>query len=62
MTNADSCIEDNIHRLDELGHLYLVDTTKKHTALNLGWTNRIHLVFDLKIDLDNVQHYKTSTY
>ena len=64
VTNEDAIVlvEDNIHRLDELGRLYLVDTTKKHTAINLGWTTRIHLVFDLKLEnLDNVQHSKRTT-
>jgi len=66
LATDDNCmflVDDNIHRLDKLGQLYLVDTTKKHSALNLGWTNRVHLVFDLKIEnLDNVQHNKTVTH
>ena len=66
LATDDNCmflVDDNIHRLDKLGQLYLVDTTKKHSALNLGWTNRVHLVFDLKIEnLDNVQHDKTATH
>ena len=42
-------IEDNVYRLSEIGALYEVDTTKKHTALNLGWSDRIHIVFDKRI-------------
>lgn len=42
-------IEDNVYRLSEIGRLYKVDTLKKHTALNLGWNDRIHIVFDKRI-------------
>lgn len=62
----DDCIvlvEDKLHRLDKIGQLYLVDTTKKHAAFNLGWLRRIHLVFDLKLEnLDNVQYDRKFTH
>jgi hypothetical protein len=42
-------IEDNVYRLSEIGALYKVDTLQKHTAMNLGWNDRIHIVFDKRI-------------
>lgn len=65
LTTDEDCIfliEDVVYRLNEVGSLYIVDTLRKHTAFNLGWKNRTHLVFDLKIDLDNVRHSKTSPH
>jgi len=40
-------IEDIVHRMDKLGQAYHLDTTYKHSALNLGWEPRIHLMFSL---------------
>jgi len=65
LTTDENCIfliEDQVYRLNEVGKMYMVDTLKKHTALNLGWNDRIHLVFDLKMDLNNVRLNKTSTH
>ena len=64
VTNEDNIllVDDVVHRLDVPGALYEVDTTKKHTALNLGWEDRVHIVFDLKLDLDNVRYSKTFTH
>lgn len=42
-------IEDIVYRLSEVGRLYETNTLKKHTAVNLGWNDRIHLVFDKRI-------------
>lgn len=41
-------VEDTIVRMPEEGALYWLDTTKIHTALNLSWEERIHIVFCLK--------------
>lgn len=52
LTTDNDCmllVEDKIYRLHEVGRLYIVDTTKKHTALNLGYSERIHIVFDKRI-------------
>lgn len=64
VTNEDNIllVDDVVYRLDVPGALYEVDTTKKHTALNLGWEDRVHIVFDLKLDLDNVRYSKTFTH
>lgn len=41
-------VDDNLYKMPELGQAYMLDTTKKHTALNLGWDQRIHLVVCLQ--------------
>jgi hypothetical protein len=41
-------INDVVYKLPDVGQLYLVDTTKMHSALNLGYTERLHIVFGLK--------------
>lgn len=41
-------VDDKIYRMENLGKVYFLDTTKKHTALNLSWEERIHVVFCLK--------------
>jgi len=41
-------VDDNLYKMPELGQAYMLDTTKKHTALNLGWDKRVHLVVCLK--------------
>ena len=46
----DNCffvIDDKITRYPADGNWYIVDTTKKHTALNASWNDRIHLVGNL---------------
>ena len=40
-------IDDKITRYPADGNWYIVDTTKKHTALNASWNDRIHLVGNL---------------
>jgi len=49
-TNEDCMfiISDEIHKAQELGCLYELDATKKHTALNLSKEPRIHFVVCLK--------------
>jgi len=42
-------IEDKVHRLSEVGRLYKVDTLRKHSAINLGWNDRVHIVFDKRM-------------
>lgn len=37
-------IEDEIYRYPADGNYYIVDTTKKHTALNASFEERIHIV------------------
>ena len=37
-------LEDKIHRLNDDGTVYWVDTTKKHTAMNGSRKNRYHIV------------------
>lgn len=41
-------VDDNLYKMPELGQAYMLDTTKKHTALNLGWDKRVHLVVCLR--------------
>lgn len=46
----DNCfiiVEDKITRLPADGNYYIVDTTKKHTAVNASWEDRIHLIGNL---------------
>ena len=38
----------SFYKMPELGQAYMLDTTNKHTALNLSWENRVHAVFCLK--------------
>ncbi len=40
-------IEDKIVRYPADGNYYIVDTTKKHTAVNASWEDRIHLLGNL---------------
>jgi hypothetical protein len=40
-------IEDKIVRYPADGNYYIIDTTKKHTAVNASWTDRIHLLGNL---------------
>lgn len=51
-TNSDCMfiLEDKIYKMPNLGSAYKINTTKKHSALNLGWEDRIHLVFCIKRD------------
>lgn len=52
VTNEDSWFmtEDrSMHQMDELGSLYVLDATKKHSALMLSRDkNRVHIVFSAK--------------
>ena len=41
-------VDDNVYKMPEPGQAYMLDTTKKHTALNLGSNKRVHLVACLK--------------
>ena len=41
-------VDDNVYKMPDPGQAYMLDTTKKHTALNLGWNKRVHLVVCLK--------------
>ena len=46
LTN-DECffiIEKQLYEMNQPGVLYEMDTTQHHTALNLGWTDRVHMV------------------
>ncbi len=49
-TNKDCLflVEDQVYSMQNLGKLYYLNTTKKHTALNLSWEERIHFVVCLK--------------
>jgi len=40
-------IEDVIYRYPADGNFYIIDTTKKHTAVNASWEDRIHLIGDM---------------
>jgi hypothetical protein len=40
-------IEEEIKRYPADGNWYLIDTTKKHTAINASWEDRIHLIGNL---------------
>lgn len=46
ITNEDCffLVDDELCKMPEKGQLYELDTTKKHTALNLSWKNRVHIV------------------
>lgn len=41
-------VDDHVYRMPDVGSVYFLNTTLKHTALNLGHDERIHLVFSLK--------------
>ena len=41
-------VENNLYKMPEEGQAYMLDTTNRHTALNLSWENRVHLVLCLK--------------
>ena len=46
----DNCffvIEDRLARLPANGNYYIIDTNKKHTAVNASWDDRIHLIGNL---------------
>ena len=46
----DNCffvIDDEIKRYPADGNWYIIDTTKKHTAVNASWEDRIHLIGNL---------------
>ena len=46
LTN-DECffiIEKQLYEMNQPGVMYEMDTTQHHTALNLGWTDRVHMV------------------
>jgi len=46
----DNCffvIEEEIKRYSADGNYYIIDTSKKHTAINASWENRIHLIGNL---------------
>ena len=43
-SNCFMVINDQLHRMDE-NLIYIVDTTLRHTAVNAGITDRLHLVF-----------------
>ena len=46
----DNCffvVDDKIVRYPADGNYYIVDTTKKHTAVNASWEDRIHLIGNL---------------
>ena len=46
----DNCffvIDDKIKRYPADGNWYIIDTTKKHTAVNASWEDRIHLIGNL---------------
>ncbi len=48
----DNCffvVEDKIVRYPADGNYYIVDTTKKHTAVNASWEDRIHLIGNLNV-------------
>ena len=49
-TNEDCMfiVENNLYKMPEEGQAYMLDTTNRHTALNLSWENRVHLVLCLK--------------
>ena len=40
-------IDDKIKRYPANGNWYIIDTTKKHTAVNASWEDRIHLIGNL---------------
>jgi len=46
-TNEDNIflVEDVLYKMQDLGRVYWMDTTKKHTAANFSWEERHHLVF-----------------
>ena len=47
----DNCffvIEDEIKRYPADGNYFIIDTNKKHTAVNASWDDRIHLIGNLK--------------
>lgn len=63
----DNCmfvVDDKVYRMPDIGHLYYLNTTFKHTALNLGNKERIHLIFSLKdyYDPDCIDRLRSSFY
>ena len=46
----DNCffvVEDKIKRYPADGNYYIIDTDKKHTAVNASWDDRIHIIGNL---------------
>jgi len=37
-------VDDQLHRLPADGSIYIIDTTKNHTAVNASREDRIHIV------------------
>lgn len=51
LQTAEKCmflVDMQFFTMPTIGQAYLLDTTKEHTALNLGWGTRIHIMFSLK--------------
>lgn len=46
--NCGFIVNDKFFRMPDEGQTYLLDTTQKHSALNMSTKDRIHLVFCLK--------------
>lgn len=51
-TNEDCIfiVDNHVHRMRMEGWAYLLDTTRKHSAINMSEEDRTHLVFCLKRD------------
>ena len=43
-------IDDVVHRLPTLGQVYLINTTLFHTAVNMKFEDRIHIVYGLNYE------------
>jgi hypothetical protein len=48
-TNRDCkfIVDDVVYYLPDVGQLYMVDTTRPHSALNLGYEERLHIVYGI---------------
>ena len=48
----DNCffvVDDKVKRYPADGNYYIIDTDKKHTAVNASWEDRIHLIGNLNV-------------
>jgi len=64
ISNSDNMfiIDNDVFRIPVDGFGYHMDTTRYHTAINCGSSNRIHLVIDLLIPVVKVKEFNDTSY
>lgn len=58
-TNRDCkfIVDDVVYHLPDVGQLYMVDTTRPHSALNLGYEERLHIVYGITDKGNDYEHF-----